>query len=492
MKKKKKKKLWPKFSSILPSLMKSKFVAIALMFALMAVAVHGYYVPPPPTIYRVQQQVDHFNAGDERTFTQRVLVYSDRYEQGGPILFTPGGEANAMGGYEHNGFMWDHFEGQNALYVFPEHRDYGESPLFGEESWSDENLKYLSVEQALADYVENLAWAKRTFNVSAGTKVAAFGGSYPGELALFMRVHYPEIVDGAMASSAPLRYHPHMVKENAFYEVTTRVFDVGQPGCSEHFYKGVVELGKLFARGLEGRAEVERELGLCSAPRVDDEHLINLWLANAMADLTMENYPYAFGGLPAWPLSVACTKLRDALSRGGSPLYALRQAINVDYNATGDVRCHNISSEYYPCADITGCGPPSSTDATSWNYQSCTQIVSSVATLGYRYGDMFAFEPYNYTAVVDYCKRTFDVTPTPYHLLETYDWSNTTNVIFSNGLYDGWAPGGVLHASNPSQHIILIDKAAHHLDLRGADPADPESVRLARQQEHQIILSWLR
>lgn len=37
-------------------------------------------------------------------------------------------------------------------------------------------------------------------------------------------------------------------------------------------------------------------------------------------------------------------------------LVALSQVMSVSYNTTQDLTCFNISEEYYPCADITGCG----------------------------------------------------------------------------------------------------------------------------------------
>ena len=36
----------------------------------------------------------------------------------------------------------------------------------------------------------------------------------------------------------------------------------------------------------------------------------------------------------------------------------LAVAIGVVYNATKDLPCYDISAEYFPCADITGCGSP--------------------------------------------------------------------------------------------------------------------------------------
>ena len=44
---------------------------------------------------------------------------------------------------------------------------------------------------------------------------------------------------------------------------------------------------------------------------------------------------------------------------------------------------------------------------------------------------------------------------------------------------------------NPTVKAIIIAEGAHHLDLRGANKDDPESVITARQQEVALIREWL-
>lgn len=39
---------------------------------------------------------------------------------------------------------------------------------------------------------------------------------------------------------------------------------------------------------------------------------------------------------------------------------------------------------------------------------------------------------------------------------------------------------------------ITIPEAAHHLDLRGANPADPQSVKEAREIEKYYIRKWIK
>lgn len=59
------------------------------------------------------------------------------------------------------GFMWDIAPQFNAAIVFAEHRFYGKTQPFGNDSYAEvKNLGYLSSEQALADFVELIVWLK--------------------------------------------------------------------------------------------------------------------------------------------------------------------------------------------------------------------------------------------------------------------------------------------------------------------------------------------
>jgi hypothetical protein len=74
----------------------------------------------------------------------------------GPILFYAGNEGGIECFYENSGFMTRTLaERMNATVVFGEHRYYGESYPFDDKSkaFEQENLKYLSVEQVMMDYV---------------------------------------------------------------------------------------------------------------------------------------------------------------------------------------------------------------------------------------------------------------------------------------------------------------------------------------------------
>jgi hypothetical protein len=60
-------------------------------------------------------------------------------------------------------------------------------------------------------------------------------------------------------------------------------------------------------------------------------------------------------------------------------------------------------------------------------------------------------------------------------------------------MYDPWQPLGVQQSPNAGA-IVTLQYAfgAHHLDLRGSDPADPASVVQIRALEANILTKWMR
>jgi lysosomal Pro-X carboxypeptidase len=62
---------------------------------------------------------------------------------------------------------------------------------------------------------------------------------------------------------------------------------------------------------------------------------------------------------------------------------------------------------------------------------------------------------------------------------------------FEKKLLDPWHNGGPLTDISDSVVAVIIAEGAHHLDLRGSDPADPDSVKQGRFLEIQNIVKWL-
>ena len=153
-------------------------------------------------------QIDHFNFVENGYFKQRYLINDTYWDktQGGPIFFYTGNEGDIEAFAQNSGFMWDSAPLFNALLIFAEHRYYGTSLPFGNDSLTPDPKfnGYLTSEQALADYAELLTFLKKTIKGAEKSPVIAFGGSYGGMLAAWFRLKYPHICAGAIAASAPV------------------------------------------------------------------------------------------------------------------------------------------------------------------------------------------------------------------------------------------------------------------------------------------------
>ena len=176
-----------------------------------------------------------------------ILEY---FSNGGPIFFYTGNEGDIEAFTENSGFMWDIAPEFGAMLVFAEHRYYGESLPFGADSKSKDPLKvgYLSSSQvsflpttnsmfifnltfkALADYVDLITHLRNTVEGASGSPVIAFGGSYGGMLAAWIRTKYPHIVQGAIAASAPVAQFTSPC--DAFGRIVTSDFSAASPNSS--------------------------------------------------------------------------------------------------------------------------------------------------------------------------------------------------------------------------------------------------------------------
>ncbi|GIX78184.1 dipeptidyl peptidase 2 [Caerostris extrusa] len=417
------------------------------------------------------QKLDHINFVfyGNYTFKQRYL-YNDTWWDGtGPIFFYAGNEGNIEGFWKNTGFIFKAAKEFKALVVFAEHRYYGKSLPFGNHSFTGGAIGLLSVNQALADY----AFFLKSFKAARGADkcpVIAFGGSYGGMLAAYMRFKYPNIVQGAIASSAPLYQVAGKVSSDILFQAVTKDFrDVKKKA---------------------GYAHIVKVFRICKPFQVDDdfEHFLR-WIRNAFVSAAILDYPYPndfWTKFPAFPVKVMC----DLLESAPTPVDGLREAAGLLYNVSKNLDCFDMFKEYMYCADPTGCG--SGDDAIAWNYQTCSEINLEGSSHGVQ--DMFPDLPFN-TDMRDYfCYNTFKVVPRRNFLNVEFwgeDISTSSNIVFSNGDLDPWAPGGILKNISDSLVAVIIEGGAHHLDLREDHPNDPQSVRDARNFEIANIKIWL-
>ncbi|KAH9105024.1 hypothetical protein AeMF1_019024, partial [Aphanomyces euteiches] len=135
----------------------------------------------------ITQTLDHFTA-HHATYQQRYFTCAEHWKSpDGPIFFYTGHESNAEEFLKATGLMWENAAEFGALLVFAEHRYFGKSFPKIENASYVESLRFLSSEQALADYAVLIRHLKTTLGAKE-SPVIAFGGSYAGMLAAWLRM----------------------------------------------------------------------------------------------------------------------------------------------------------------------------------------------------------------------------------------------------------------------------------------------------------------
>lgn len=437
--------------------------------------------------YYFDQKIDHFGFAEDSTFKQRYLLADQHWRKdGGPILFYTGNEGDIAWFCNNTGFMWDVAEELGALLVFAEHRYYGDSLPFGEQSYSDaKHLNFLTSEQALADFAVLAEHLKLNLPGAKHSPVIAIGGSYGGMLAAWFRMKYPHVVVGALASSAPIWQFKDLVPCDVFYKIVTDDFSESGKGCSESIRRSWKAVDNLTSTdgGLQWLTEA---FHLCSPLKSKEDALFfKSWLSETWVNLAMVDYPYEANflqPLPAWPIQVVCKFLREPSLPDKDLLQNIFQAVNVYYNHTGNTQCLNTSQTATGNLGYIG-----------WYYQACTEMVMPMCSNGV--SDMFEPQQWDFKAFSDDCSQQFGVRPRADWATTAYGGKNISshsNIIFSNGGLDPWSGGGVSVHISDSLVTIVIPEGAHHLDLRFNNPSDPQSVLKARALEVQYMKQWIK
>ncbi|KAK9285899.1 hypothetical protein L1049_025100 [Liquidambar formosana] len=409
----------------------------------------------PNTQYRYEtryfsQRLDHFSFADLPKFQQRYLINTEHWtgpERMGPIFFYCGNEGDIEWFAVNTGFVWDIAPRFGAMVVFPEHRYYGESVPYGSRDEAYKNvttLSHLTAGQALADFAVLLTDLKRNLSAEA-CPVVLFGGSYGGMLAAWMRLKYPHISIGALASSAPILQFEDIVPPETFYDIVSYNFRRESTSCFNTIKESWDAL-ILEGQKENGLQQLTKTFRLCrELKRTED---LSNWLDSAYSYLAMVNYPTPADfmmPLPGNPVKEVCRKI-DSCPDATSVLERIFQGISVYYNYTGAVDCFQLDDD------------PHGLDG--WNWQACTEMVMPMSSS--QDLSMFPTYDYNYSSFKEECWNDFSVKPRPRwittefggHDFKTALKLSGSNIIFSNGLLDPWSGGSVLQ--NASETIVAL------------------------------------
>lgn len=449
-----------------------------------------------------EQQLDHFDPTSATRWQHRYLLNNETWDGRGmlpggcrgPILVYTGNEGDIEDFWPGNGFMVEVLAPTlGGLLVFPEERFYGKSLPCGPNSTSTTDcLRYLTTGQVLEDFAELLAHLRATLPGARGCPAVAFGGSYGGTLAALLRATHPETVAGALAASSELGYYDvdgwasHGVDAFTFQDIVARNYDEAEPRCLASV--------KAAAAAIEAatQAEVEAAFNVCE-PRALGPSRSDLFVY-ALEGLPQLNYPYAVGSLPGNPVKHACSELVSAASAVDAPKALIQAAASVTAWALGGAAA--------ACIPYLGVGGPGNTPGDgpglgAWGWQSCTETLHTFSARTLR---NYTFDLGTSTSLCSSLyKRT--VSPDTSLLARRYGGyaladgsAGVTRLIWSHGLLDpwhGWFQSMPTPAPGSDVHHVVMEGAAHHLDLKSPSPDDPPAVTAGRARELEIIRRWL-
>ena len=407
------------------------------------------------------QKLSHADPGSA-TFGQRYFIDS-KYATAGenaPVFYIICGEWNCAGTGSYSSVERLARE-TGAHLVALEHRYYGESLPF--RKLTSERLSHLTLEEAINDLA---AFQKHAMeNLGLKGKWVAFGGSYAGTLAAFYRLKHPELVVGALASSAPV-----LVKAE-FNEYDAHVASViNQTTCGDLVRDAVAEIEERMSTP-EGLAEVK---ALFQALDIRDEGDFLYVVADMLAAAVQYGRHSAF-----------CNEL----ARGEDRVAAYARAGLAIMRALG-MSAVEMSVQSAETQDIT----PDSY-FRQWMWQSCQEFgwfqvangsgsdTSRSSRIDLDYHDRACQRLYGKPRAADGSLNAIWYAP----LFNP----ETTRIIFTNGSNDPWLRLSIVPGVEaPNLDLLMIDGAAHCNDLN-ALMALP-TVQAAQARFGEIIKGWLQ
>lgn len=428
----------------------------------------------------IDQNVDHFSFVKNKTFKHRYLINKAYWKRGCPIFFYCGNEADIEYFARTMGQVWEMARDFNAMIVFAEQRYQGKSMPFGEKSLSEPQYTgYLTSSQVLADFSNLIDFIKMNTSGAKTSPAIAFGGSLGGEYAAWMRMKYPNIIAGSIASSAPLFQFSTNCESQ--YSLVTKAFEVdGRRVCVEVIRKSWSALHRLAAdeAGLEFISEA---FSLCETlQKYNDIYQLRDKLALSYLFLAMENYPHSTTSKPPWPIKAVCKNIKSSSLDDKKLVADLAKALFVYFNHSKSLQCLHLPKNG---KEFLG----------AWNYQSCTEMAYPLCSDGVH--DMFYKSSWDIKEMSMICQKTWQVKPDLNRIKVNYgdrDISEYSNIVFSNGDMDPWSGGSVLFNISDSMVAINIKDGAHHYDLLHSHPEDLPSVLEARRKEKFYVKRWIR
>ncbi|KAF0983855.1 hypothetical protein FDP41_007770 [Naegleria fowleri] len=434
------------------------------------------------------QTLDHFDPQNTETFQQRFWVNETMWNRAnnGPVFIIIGGEGPASAGYVNGHFITNEYAKRyGALIAALEHRFYGES--VPRQSLSTQNLRYLTSEQALQDLVDFRSYLIKKYNINeAKTKFVSFGGSYSGNLSAWLKLKYPHLFVGAIASSGPV------LAQLEFPEYMMVVQNSVGPKCAERI-RQANDLAEQLLLTPAGRLRVAKLFNVCNPESLTDVNDVATFFSS-LSDGVCEVVQYNLdnNGQKAFNISSMC----NIIESGSDALESFANWVNTFNSYSGNSCTENLYSDMIKQMKDERPFPQNQNSAgRAWTYQTCVEF-------GYYQDAVGDKQPFSTKITLQYflqqCSEIFGINGMKPDIAFTnnmYGAKNidTSNTVFSSGSVDPWS---VLAVTRPTQfvpqgNIFHMQGTAHCADLYASSPNDlPDLVR-TRVETQKLMDKWL-
>lgn len=419
----------------------------------------------------LEQPLDHFDSENKHTWKMRYFERHDMWKPDKPIYLFLGGEGPASPVFIKTGIMYDLAKETGGALFAAEHRYYGKSKPF--EEFSAENLKYLSSRQALADFARLLETVKSMPEYKS-SKVVVVGGSYSGNLAAWMKVIYPDLVDAAIASSAPV------LAKKDFYEylevVSADFEEYGSDGCWDRISQMFSEYERYFKsdKGIEIIKEEENICDSCDMTTSENQELFFLEKASEFM------YRAQYGNPKV---------IREYCDSNFTSSFRKLSGSNLLWNERSECYSYDFDDMITSIRRIDW--------YVAWIYQTCTEF-------SYFQSGTSSNQPFTNNISLDLyyrmCSKLFGQSFDEERVSRGVEESNrlyggltpnVTHVVFVNGDMDPWSALSVLEDISYDVPATIISRSSHCRDLFSDRSSDPEELKEAREYIRYLIKSWI-
>ncbi|CAI2354978.1 unnamed protein product [Caenorhabditis sp. 36 PRJEB53466] len=436
------------------------------------------------------QNIDHFNETDTRTFQQKFFKNTRWARPGGPNFLLIGGETAASSAWVTSSDLpWLQLaQTYGATVYMLEHRYYGDS-IVGD----NKDLSFLRSLQAVYDIAEFVNHVNQ--NKRSSQKWVTFGGSYSGSLSAWARELFPELINAAVASSAPVQTKTDFFEYLVDTEKAIRFYSYHQNDqCADSISNGFHSIHQMLLTS-NGRRNLSAIFhlnpGFGDVVTLTDQHYFYMNLISDFQAAVQYNRVNVGRFAGGYGVGEMCQIMS---STEHSDLENIARF--VEYMSDGTFEMNN---RYLDLVDYLR--TPGSTAAESdrlWTWQTCTELgyfqsadsgngifgsEMSLSIYAQLCGDVFG-EDYD-RARLDANVKT---TNTNYGGNMNYQGTNT---IFPIGAQDPWASLQMTYSRNETAISFRMNGAAHCADMFPERPQDAYDVTRVRRLIERNVGKWI-